>query len=233
MKMPIIHQTRRMGFTLVEMLVTISIIAILAVLSTMGASIFIKRASAAKDASTLRQISLGIQMYASDYNDYLPGPLFTGQAPIYNAPLPNNIKEWRRLADCLAAYMGHSNPEKGDFIDGMASSWQKTPETRRVAAFYMQQTLPLGEAGTTTDCPWGRPAPAPADDRVPMKLHAVLAQPLATRTWAMTELDQLHPDIDNPPWKSLIPAGMVHENFRLALYFDNTVRKVNEKNMPF
>lgn len=222
----------RRGFTLVELLVVVGIIAVLAALSTVGASLFMKRAAAVKDAGTLRQISAGIQMYASDYNDYLPGPLFTGQTPIYNSALPGNIKEWRRLADCLAPYMGLTDPKKGDFVSGMSSSWQKTPESRDAPAYYMQQKLPIGETGTTVQCPWGKPAPAATEERVPMKLQAVLSQPKASRTWAMTELDQLHPEIGSAAWKIETPAGMTHGSYRLALYFDSSVGKVNEKNQP-
>jgi prepilin-type N-terminal cleavage/methylation domain-containing protein len=222
----------RNGFTLVELLVVILIIAVLAVLSFMGASMFIKKAAAAKDSSTLRQISVGINMYASDHNDYLPGPLFTGQSPVYNKPLSNNIKEWRRLADCLAPYMGYDDPKSGDVIEPMTSSWQKDSVSKNAPAFYMQQKLPLGENGFIFQCPWGKPAPAVSDERTPMKLQTVLAQPRTVNTWAMTEVDQTHPNIGEPDWKSKTPPGMIHGNYRLALYFDGTVRKLDKNNNP-
>jgi prepilin-type N-terminal cleavage/methylation domain-containing protein len=222
----------RHGFTLVELLVVILIIAVLALLAFMGTTLFVKKAAAARDSSTLRQISTCINMYASDNNDYLPGPLFTGQAPVYNKPLSTNIKEWRRLADCFAPYMGYDNPKSGDFIEPMASSWQKDPVSRNAPAYYMQQKLPLGESGIIFQCPWGKPAPAVSDERTPMKLQTVLAQPKTSRTWAMTEVDQTHPDIGNPDWKSKTPPGMIHGNYRLALYFDGTVGKLDKNNNP-
>lgn len=221
--------SRIRGFTLVELLVTITITAVLAALSFAGASLFIKRAAAVKDASTLRQISACINMYASDNNDYLPGPLFTGQTPVYNRPLSTNIREYRRLAECFAPYLGKQDPKSGEVITGMTSSWQKTPEQQNSPAFYMQQRLPMGE-GTTFQNPWGIPAPATTELRVPMKLQTVLSQPMASRTWAMTELDQLHPDIGSSAWKLRIPAQMIHGDHRLALYFDGSVGKVNQDN---
>ena len=217
------------GFTLVELLVTITIIAILAGLSFAGATLFIKKAAAAKDSSTLRQISACINMYSSDNNDYLPGPLFTGQTPVYKNPLSANIKEYRRLAECFAPYLGREDPKSGEVITNMTSSWQKTPDQQNSPAFYMQQKLTLGD-GPTVQCPWGKPAPASGEERIPMKLQTVLAQPKASRTWAMTELDQLHPDIGTADWKSKVPEGMIHGNYRLALYFDGSVGQVNQDN---
>jgi prepilin-type N-terminal cleavage/methylation domain-containing protein len=225
------HPSRVRGFTLVELLVTITIIAVLAGLSFGGVKLFIKRAAATKDASTLRQISACINMYASDNNDYLPGPLFTGQTPVYNKALSTNIKEFRRLAECFAPYLGKQDPKSGEVITGMTSSWQKTPDQQNSPAFYMQQKLTIGE-GTAFQCPWGKPAPATSEERIPMKLQAVLAQPKTSRTWAMTELDQLHPDIGTADWKSRIPAEMIHGDYRLALYFDGSVGKVNRNNSP-
>lgn len=228
MKSPL---SRESGFTLVELLVTITIVALLAALSFAGASLFLKRAAAVRDASTLRQISGCLNMYASDNNDYLPGPLFTGQTPVFNKTLSTNIKEFRRLAECFAPYLGKQDPKSGEVITGMTSSWQKTPEQQNSPAFYMQQRLPMGE-GTSFQNPWGKPAPAAAEERVPMKLQTVLAQHKADRTWAMTELDQLHPEIGTADWKSRIPAKMIHGDYRLALYFDGSVGKVNQNNSP-
>ncbi len=150
------------GFTLTELLVVIVIIAVLATLGFMGMSIFTKRANAAKDAASLRQIWICISMYSGDNNDLMPGPLFSTQGPIYNKPISSNPREWRRLSDCLAPYLGHVNPKQGDFIEAMAASWQKAPETRNAPAYFMQQRLPIG-LGDETRHPWGRPAPASAD----------------------------------------------------------------------
>jgi prepilin-type N-terminal cleavage/methylation domain-containing protein len=223
------HPSRLPGFTLVEMLVVITIIVVLATLSFTGVTQFIKRAAAVKDTSTLRQISTCINMYAADNNDLVPGPLFAGQTPVYGKTLSTNVKEWRRLAECFAPYLGKQDPVSGEVITGMTSSWQKTPEQQNSPAFYMQQRLPMGE-GTTFQNPWGIPAPAATELRIPMKLQTILAQPQTSRTWAMTELDQLHPDIGTADWKSRIPPEMIHGDYRLALYFDGTVGKVNQDN---
>ena len=223
----------RAGFNLVELLVVITIILVLAALSFLGVSSLIRTAAAAKDASTMRQFSSYIALYAMDHDDYLPGPLFTGQAPVYNKEPSTNIKEWRRLADCFAPYLGYDDPKRGDFIEPMTASWQKSPESRDAPAWYMQQKLPMGDNWTTFENPWGKPAPASSNDRVPMKLQVVLSQPKTSGTWAMTELDQLHPNVGNASWKPLTPPTMTHGRYRLALYFNGSVGKVNQNNEPF
>ncbi|MBJ7256675.1 MAG: prepilin-type N-terminal cleavage/methylation domain-containing protein, partial [Akkermansiaceae bacterium] len=48
-------KSSRLGFTLVELLVTITIIVVLAAVTFVGTSAMIKRAAAAKDSATLRQ----------------------------------------------------------------------------------------------------------------------------------------------------------------------------------
>lgn len=216
---------------MVELLVVVAIIAVLAVLGFLGMKMAMEKARAAKDSSTMRMLWVGITMYASDNNDYMPGPLFTRQNSIYNAPLKTNYREWRRLSDCVAPYMGYDDPESGDFIEAMAASWQNTKEKGAAPAYYMQQRLLIGD-GPTYENPWGKPAPASYDERLPMKLGNVMAQPWISRTWAFTEMDQLHPEITDPALKQGCPEGMAHGTYRLALYFDGRIGRVDRNNKP-
>ena len=229
---PISIRIRRpAGFTLVELLVSIAILAVLAALVFMLARGFTRHAAASRDTSTLRQVSTCIQMYSGDNNDLMPGPLFSRQSAVFNKPVSSNPREWRRLSDCLAPYLGYDDPKPGDFLDAMAASWQKSPQNRSAPAYFMQQNLPIGE-GRETRNPWGLPAPASVDQRMPMRLSLVMSQPQTNRTWAMTEFDQAHPAISDPGLKEGTPEGMVHGKYRLGLYFDGSVGKLNIKNDP-
>lgn len=219
------------GFTLVEMLVVILIITVLAVLSFTGVTLMRKAAAAANDTNTLRQISTCISMYASDQNDLLPGPLFTRQTPVYNSPVPSNPREWRRLSDCLAPYLGYDAPEKGALIAPLAASWQKDSAKINAPGWYMQQKLPIG-LGSVYQNPWGKPAPASNEERMPMRLQVVISQPKAERTWAITEFDQLHPEVTDQALKKDTPEGLVHGSYRLGLYFDGSVGKFTKDNKP-
>ncbi len=75
---------RRSGFTLIELLVVIAIIAILAAILFPVFARARDRARQASCSSNMRQIGLGILMYAQDYDEMLPG------FKIYWAPPDSN-----------------------------------------------------------------------------------------------------------------------------------------------
>lgn len=93
---------RRIGFTLIELLVVIAIIAILAAILF---PVFAQARSKARQAScqsNLKQIGIGIMMYAQDYDETLPG----------NTPLnTNGITDARWPAPATTAHSaGFSEP---------------------------------------------------------------------------------------------------------------------------
>src|SRR5262249_15795329 len=67
------HRTRRPAFTLIELLVVIAIFAILAAILF---PVFAQARAKARQAaclSNMKQIGLGLMMYAQDYDETLPG----------------------------------------------------------------------------------------------------------------------------------------------------------------
>ena len=216
--------THPAGFTLVELLVTITIIVVLAALTFMGSSAFLKRAAAVKDMSNMKNLWTAINLYAVDNNDTLPGPLNAGQKAIYGANA-----SYGRINFYLASYLGYTNPKDGDFLEAMASSWQKTPATKAAPCYYIRSDVPT-DVGTVTIKPWGYPTGA-ATDRKPMKMSAALSRINTSRTWAITDVDQRHPDIGSAAWKADVPEKMAHGSYRLAIYFDGSGGKVNRYNI--
>lgn len=67
---------------------------------------------------------------------------------------------------------------------------------------------------------------------VVITIIVVLSKIDGSRTWAMTDVDQLHPDAINAAWLPNVPEGMAHGDYRLAIYFDGSSGKVNVKNQP-
>lgn len=97
----------RRGFTLVELLTTISILAVLAVLITGASTKLMGGGKTAKSMSNLRQIATAVHAYANDNDDYLPRGYFyqPGQAEVsyinellpYLSEQPSPLKPQRNI----------------------------------------------------------------------------------------------------------------------------------------
>ncbi|MGA2172745.1 MAG: DUF1559 domain-containing protein [Sedimentisphaerales bacterium] len=96
-----ILQTHRSGFTLIEMLVVIAVIAVMLSLLLPGLGKARAMAKRVKCTSNLRQIDLAMQMYLSSHNDTYPG----AQDPVSTNP---RIWLWmgRGWRSYLAPYLG-------------------------------------------------------------------------------------------------------------------------------
>ena len=71
------------AFTLVELLVVITIVAVLAAVLFSVATNVRKKASSAISVANLRQVGAAIASYAGDNSTTLPGPILTDQYPRY------------------------------------------------------------------------------------------------------------------------------------------------------
>ena len=94
----------RRGFTLIELLVVIAIIAILAAMLLPALSSAKKKAWTISCVSNLRQVGLGMKMYADDNNEFYPE---SGRDIYWNTAVPNApTNSWMQQ---IFSYVGNTN----------------------------------------------------------------------------------------------------------------------------
>ena len=139
----------RRGFTLIELLVVIAIIAILAAILF---PVFARAREKARESSclsNLRQIGTALQMYASDYDDYLP---LANEYPASPPPADGYHEGPPSIRDILYPYV------KNTQIYRCASDKDKMWETQGQSYDYGYGSLDLLMPIQTIDAPWGREA---------------------------------------------------------------------------
>jgi prepilin-type N-terminal cleavage/methylation domain-containing protein len=216
----------RSGFTLVELMVCIVIIAVLAALVFSLSRKAIRNANSARDMATMRQLYQAFPLYAADNNGFLPGPINTGVKAVYGP------QSTGRLSYYLASYFGYENLKRDEFMPVMAYSWQKDGASRNAPCAYIREDVPIRNEKEKTFKPFGHPLRS-GDDKKPKKMSAVFSKVDGARTWVISDLDQQHPDVGSPDWKSQIPVEMSHGSYRLAIFFDGHAGKLNKDNEPY
>ena len=102
--------TRTAGFTLIEMLVTLGIIAILAGLLFAGLSSALRHAQSASCASRMRGLSLAFIQYANDHDGQLPGRVNTGDKwPVLLLPYVQDPRSYADPGDPVASAVSSQN----------------------------------------------------------------------------------------------------------------------------
>lgn len=215
------------GFTLVELLAVIAIIAVLGSLTIVGVGKARARAHQSGCNSNLRQIGVGILLYAQDHTGRLPGPLRSTFGP-YPKKSDKEI-----LGYFLSGYLsGYEAPGGGQLSRAdifACPAWDaEIPRSAQLAnngdgrAYAVNLRVHLASSTSPTNllAPFGYPAAAgrPETEARPVKLLEVTNP---ATSWAITDLDA----VLSPSYLSsaYTPKEPVHGANRVTLFFDGHV----------
>lgn len=216
------------GFTLVELLVTVTIIVVLAALVFTLSSRAISSAQKAVCVANFRGIGNAIVMYATENNSRLPGPLNTGQSAQYNGDYNSTPKgSTPAIATYIGQYMqgGIERPSGKAVALANFGCPSLTKRINRSASqefptLYRMQGILLKKLDGSKGQPWGYPTAG--SPLTPWRMDEI--DPVtAGRVIGMIEQDD---SMTPNPWGKAA-SGPAHGSQRMALYFDWSVRAVS------
>jgi len=212
------------AFTLTELLVVITVIAILAALLVPVLSQAKERGYRTQCINNLKQVGLALQSYADDHADQLPGPVWQGFYEMYDND--NTL----RMTYYLATYMGLPAPQATPHDNPLARCpsavrhWTPAdpdtpPMSIHVPLSYLNCAAVTNFDSGVISRPFGYPYSSPPytkPEELPKRLHEI-ANP--TLSWAMTDADQLIA-VPIAGYYSFLPVTPSHGTLRNQLFFD-------------
>lgn len=206
--------SRRAGFSLIELLIAVSIIAVLVALGIGASRQALAGAKKADSLARLRKVGQATLTYAGEHDAQLPGPLWPGQVMLYDA-----AREGRIVRD-LAPYLDVQHRDTPYVVDRMIpKAFLPNPTAAPLAdlrVYVMNSSVVLDGQ---TNLPFGSLTVTPTVE--PMRLGRLANLPENER-WMISETDQLHPDVSSAPWKANTPPKPVHDGFRASINFDGS-----------
>ena len=220
---PVRRVRLRAGFTLIEVLVVIAIIAILTATLLPVLANAKKKGVQVKCMSNLKQIGIGLQMFADDNEDFLPGPLAAGARASYDKTSS------QELIYHIATYVGDPAPSPKTTISRVFRCPGYERNAPALTSLVGRKVFLLNDDADANPLskvpPFGYPFPP--DEANPIKLAMFDNNLPPSSVFAVTDVDQSIP-ILNPTisWWTDLPNKPVHGSVRNQLFFDWHVEAV-------
>jgi len=221
----------RRAFTLVELLVVITIIAILAALLLPVLSMAKEKGYRTQCVNNFKQLAVAIQLYADDHGDQLPGPVWQGFYEEYD-----NV-DYKRLSYYIATYMGlpaaQATPQDAPLARCPSAARHWTPADPGTDPMALDEPLSYIASVSVTNInsgvvtrPFGYPYSSPpfnGTNEAPKLLHEIYNP---TLSWALTDADQSNA-VPAAAYYSFLPETPAHGSVRNQLFFDWHVAAVS------
>lgn len=201
----------RGAFTLVELLVTIAVVAVLAALATGTVPGLIGRTDGADALAKIRQMGAAVLHYPADHNGVLP-PLFPGQVLEYEEGRGGRI-----VTEC-AAYLGIENTAGRYLVTSLmprAYARLDEPKDKNAMRVYVMNTA-VTNSGMVAN-PFGRVTTPGLPPTGNTSFAAVAG---AGPIWMMSTADQQQPNVGGAPWRNNTPNTPPLGNKRAVFRFD-------------
>lgn len=205
---------QRGGFTLIELLVVVAIIAILAGLLLPALSKAKQKATQTVCISNLKQVGVGLQMYADDNENSLPGPVLAGARASYDNTSSTELIWY------IAQNLGYPAPSAKTVVAEVFVCPGFRRNAPNLSSIIGRKCYLLNDDVDPNPLvrvpPFGYPA-APVS--APLKLSDFDNYIGPASIFAMTDVDKgnVNPTVS---WWSDLPYKPVHGAVRNQLFFD-------------